>query len=525
VGSEGSRGDSGEAAPATATTLSGIEIGTVLAGKYRIEKLLGEGGMGVVLAAHHLHLDERVAIKFLRPEILQNRDIVGRFLREARAAIKIKSEYVSRVTDVGTLETGAPYMVMEYLDGRDLASWIAERGALSIEQTIEFVLQACEAIAEAHVLKMVHRDLKPANLFVVKRADGLSAVRVLDFGISKMASAIAGGTGLGVTKTSDIMGSPLYMAPEQMLASHDVDMRSDIWSLGVVIHEMITGRVPFDGETIPEVCAKILRDAPEPMSQRNPGVPPGLDRVVLRCLEKERNDRFQNVAELANALVDYGPRRARASAERITRTIEAAGLARQPATEMPASAKANEKLEAPQAAPAAGSAPTEVAQTKPRETKLGDQDLALLRSVGSKQAKVFLYGGAAALAILFAVVGLPKHPSASPPAATSATSAKVPLSPSSLAPVLPSVVPLPSSTPAPVLTNDPATRATSGEMQPSNAPQAPPHKHRKEVPGSHPKPIAQTKAVADSQSSRSAATTKPPNIQSNRLLDLTDDRR
>ena len=525
MSSEGSRGDSGVAAPSgIASPPHGVEVGAVLAGKYRIEKLLGEGGMGLVVAAHHLHLDERVAIKFLRPEILQNRDIVGRFLREARAAIKIKSEYVSRVTDVGTLDSGAPYMVMEYLDGRDLASWISERGALSIEQTVELVLQACEAIAEAHVLKIVHRDLKPANLFVVKRADGLSAVRVLDFGISKMANTSAGGTGLGVTKTSDIMGSPLYMAPEQLLASHDVDMRSDIWSLGVVIHEMITGRVPFDGETIPAVCAKILRDAPDPMSRRMPGVPPGLDRVVLRCLEKERSNRFQDVAELANALVEYGPKRARASAERITRTIEVAGLARSPATAIPAAA--TEEFAAPRvAAPAAGSSPTEMAPTKSPETMLGGQDLAVPRRLGSRRTKAYVYGGAATLAILLTAVGLSTHQSASPSVGASSISTNVPSPLAPPAPISPTVVSLPSPARTAAPTAAPATQATNAEIQPSKVRQDQPHQHRKEVLPSRPKPIASTKSVADSQAPRSAATQRPQSIQPNRLLDLTDDRR
>src|SRR3954465_531507 len=162
-----------------------VHEGQILAGKFRIERVLGQGGMGVVVAATHLQLDQRVALKFLLPEALSNPEAVERFAREARAAVKIKSEHVARVADVGTLESGAPYMVMEYLEGSDLATWLQQRGKLPVEQAIEFVLQACEAIAEAHALGIVHRDLKPANLFVIQRADGVLAVKVLDFGISK----------------------------------------------------------------------------------------------------------------------------------------------------------------------------------------------------------------------------------------------------------------------------------------------------------------------------------------------------
>src|SRR6478752_489071 len=165
-----------------------LNEGEVLAGKYRIERVLGQGGMGIVVAATHLQLGERVALKFLLPEALSNPLAVERFAREARAAVKIKSEHVARVSDVGTLENGAPYMVMEYLDGSDLAAWLTQRGRLPVEQAVEFVLQASEAIAEAHSLGIVHRDLKPANLFVTRRPDGALSVKVLDFGISKRLS-------------------------------------------------------------------------------------------------------------------------------------------------------------------------------------------------------------------------------------------------------------------------------------------------------------------------------------------------
>jgi serine/threonine protein kinase len=223
------QGDSNSAA--------GVREGDILAGKYRVERVLGIGGMGVVVAAHHIHLDEKVALKFLLPEALGNTEAVARFAREARAAVKIKSEHVARVIDVGRLENGAPYMVMEYLEGTDLAAWLQERGVMPPEQAVEFVLQACEAIAEAHALGIVHRDLKPANLFCIRRADGRLSVKVLDFGISKITAARGGAKReVSTTRASALVGSPVYMSPEQMqrhLVSRDHPLRAPLGAASV----------------------------------------------------------------------------------------------------------------------------------------------------------------------------------------------------------------------------------------------------------------------------------------------------
>src|SRR6187399_2364915 len=202
-----------------------IPGGQPLAGKYQIERVLGQGGMGVVVAAHHISLDEIVAIKFLLPEALGNAEAVARFEREARAAVMIKSEHVARVTDVGRLDNGAPYMVMELLKGRDLDVLVRERGPLPLAEVTDYLLQAGEAIAEAHGLGIVHRDLKPANLFLTRRADGSTCIKVLDFGISKLTNARAT-RDQGMTQTAAIMGSPLYMSPEHLMSSRDVDMRT-----------------------------------------------------------------------------------------------------------------------------------------------------------------------------------------------------------------------------------------------------------------------------------------------------------
>jgi serine/threonine protein kinase len=295
--------------------------GQILGGKYRVDRVLGAGGMGMVVSATHLQLDERVAIKFLLPEALKNPEAVARFGREARAAVKIRGEHVARVIDVGAFENGAPYMIMEHLDGRDLSAWITERGALPPSDAVDAVLQACEALAEAHSLGIVHRDLKPANLFLTRRPDGTPSVKVLDFGISQLTNASASDNAM--TKTSAIMGSPLYMSPEQMTASRDVDARTDVWAIGVVLYELLAGRTPFRAETLPEICGLILTAAPPAIRNFSPGIPDQLQNVVLRCLEKDRARRYQSVSELAQALAPFGSRATSRSVERISRILGA----------------------------------------------------------------------------------------------------------------------------------------------------------------------------------------------------------
>ncbi len=303
-----------------------VREGDILAGKYRIEKILGAGGMGVVVAAHHLHLDEKVAIKFLVKEALGNAEAVARFSREARAAVKIKSEHVVRVSDVGTLDNGAPYMVMEYLEGGDLGEWLRLYGVLPVELAVEFVLQACEAVAHAHSLGIVHRDLKPANLFCTRSPDGLLSVKVLDFGISKVGGTARSGSDMALTRTNAVLGSPSYMSPEQLLSSTNVDARTDLWGLGVVLYELLTGALPFQGTSLPEVYAKISSQPPTPIRELRHDVPPEVEAIIFKCLHKDRNQRYPTVAELAVALLPFGPKRSRASAERISRIMRMAGL-------------------------------------------------------------------------------------------------------------------------------------------------------------------------------------------------------
>ena len=215
---------------------------------------------------------------------------------------------------------------MEYLEGSDLSAWLAEHGRLPVEQAVDLLLQACEAIAEAHALGIVHRDLKPANLFVARLPGGVQSVKVLDFGISKMTGFSASGGESSATKTSALLGSPLYMSPEQMRSSKDVDARGDIWALGVILYELLAGAAPFLADTMPELVFKIVDGAPVPLSDVRPDVPPGLAALILRCVEKDRAKRFQTVGDLAGALAPFAPRKSRASIERIVQVMHAAGM-------------------------------------------------------------------------------------------------------------------------------------------------------------------------------------------------------
>ena len=305
----------------------GVREGDVLGGKYRVERVLGVGGMGVVVAAHHIQLGERVALKFLLPEALDNDEAVARFAREAQAAARIKSEHVARVTDVGTLPGGGPYIVMEYLDGGDLASWLKRRGVLPIGVAVEFVLQACVAVADAHAIGIIHRDLKPSNLFCVRRSDGQLTIKVIDFGISKVSRA--GGSAVPDTRTAAVMGSPPYMSPEQMRSAKDVTAQSDIWSLGVILFELMVGRTPFEAETVTELAIKVTNEPAPFLRGFRPEIPAGLEAAVLKCLEKDRRARFRNVAELARDLLPFAPARARASVDRIAGILQEAALSAQ----------------------------------------------------------------------------------------------------------------------------------------------------------------------------------------------------
>jgi serine/threonine-protein kinase len=298
-----------------------VAPGEVVAGKYRVERVLGTGGMGVVFAATQLGLDRPVAMKFLLPAAAKDPDVVVRFSREAKAVAKIHSEHVVRVLDTGVLPAGVPFMVMEYLEGGDLAQRLANERRIPLPEIAGYLLEACEALAEAHAAGIVHRDLKPANLFLARRPDHTTRVKLLDFGISKAPVGSAG----GITSTQAIMGSPVYMSPEQLVSSKSVDARSDVWSLGVVLYEALAGAPPFTADSMPQIVTRILHTAPARLSEARPDLPPQVQVIVDRCLEKEPVARYADVAELAAALAPFAVDGARA-VERIARVLGRPGI-------------------------------------------------------------------------------------------------------------------------------------------------------------------------------------------------------
>jgi len=298
--------------------------GLVVAGKYRVERVIGEGGMGVVVAATHLELDQHVAIKFLLPEAMRHAVVVERFLREAKVAARVKSEHVARVTDVGKVDPGGiPFIVMEYLEGSDLGAMLDSGGRLPLDEASEIGLQACEALAEVHAAGIVHRDLKPSNLFVTRRADGSPCVKLLDFGISKFTvDPDEAGADPALTATATIMGSPSYMSPEQLRSTKEVDGRTDVWALGAVLYEAMTGKPAFRGETVPQVCFMIGSEDPAPPSTLRGDIPVDVERAILSCLDKKAETRA-TLVDLARALATVAPPRARASLERLEALVGA----------------------------------------------------------------------------------------------------------------------------------------------------------------------------------------------------------
>ena len=311
---------------------SSVKPGDVLAGKYRVERVLGSGGMGYVVAARHLQLDQLVAMKFLRRNTagLDETEATGRFLREAKAVVRLRDEHVAKVFDVGTLETGEPYIVMEYLDGCDLSALAKQRGQLPVSEAVEYVMQACEALAEAHSIGIVHRDVKLANLFVTRGHAGSPLVKVLDFGISKVNPFGETAAEHEMTRTSSMLGSPRFMSPEQMRDPRKVDPRSDLWSLGVVLYRLVAGKPPFEAETLGRLLSMVMHENPDPLSASRGDLPQGFAEVVHHCLEKDPNGRFSNVAELAYALAPYAvdPVRARGVADRVAQTLSIAQMPR-----------------------------------------------------------------------------------------------------------------------------------------------------------------------------------------------------
>jgi serine/threonine protein kinase len=314
--------------------ISPVRPGDVVADKYVVERVLGVGGMGVVVAARHQHVHHRVALKFLTRELANDPAATARFLREGQSAGAIRCEHVVRTIDAGKLPDGTPYLVMELLEGADLAHVLEQSGKLEEQVAVGYVLQALVAVSEAHALGIVHRDLKPSNLFLATEPDGSTVLKILDFGISKV-HPTPGANAANLTVTGSLLGSPLYMSPEQIRSAKLVDHRSDLWSLGVILHELVTGRHPFTAEQVPGVLAAIVADAPPSVRSLRPELSRELEAVVLRCLTKDPNARFATAAEVAEALAPLAAPRDRPMVQRIV-----ANTKRMPADSLRVSAEA-----------------------------------------------------------------------------------------------------------------------------------------------------------------------------------------
>jgi serine/threonine protein kinase len=317
-----------------------VRVGSVIGDKYRVEQELGRGGFGVVVRARHLAIDQLVAIKVLTAgEDSEWKEDAARFKREGQATAALRSEHVVRILDVDVLPSGSPYMVMEYLEGETLHVAIHTRGPLSVGETADHMVQVLAALAEAHAAGIVHRDLKPANVFITHGAGGTMVAKVLDFGVSKIAahsgiggSATAGGSGASgasspITRTGAVLGTVAYMAPEQMLDAKRVDARADLWSVGIMLFELLTKKTPFGAPSDANIVTSMLTRPPMSLAALRPDVPPKLEKVVMRCLEKAPQKRYASASAVAAALAPFTTPRARPALDSLRRAGRPSGAA------------------------------------------------------------------------------------------------------------------------------------------------------------------------------------------------------
>jgi serine/threonine-protein kinase len=272
-----------------------LGVGSVVDGRYELVRLIGRGGMGRVFEVRHRLIKRRGALKCLHSYHVRDEAVVARFLAEARAAAAIGSEHIVDITDAGVTHDGTPYLVMEYLDGEDFSKLLKREGPLAPATAVELVMQACRGLIAAHRKGIIHRDLKPENLLVTRGADGVARVKILDFGMAKFLDN-------RLTSSQDTFGSPYYMAPEQFFGAGKVDHRADIYSLGVILYELLTGVVPFKGSSVGEIVYQVTMTRPSPVSELRPDVPAALERVVVKAMSAQMDTRFQSVDELAEAL-------------------------------------------------------------------------------------------------------------------------------------------------------------------------------------------------------------------------------
>lgn len=459
----------------------GFGEGTLVGGRYRTGLMLGRGAMGVVFEATHQELGDRVAIKFLLPDHLANTEIVGRFNREAKAAVKLKGEHVARVLDVGKHDGGVPYIVMERLDGEDLGRRVDREGPLPVEVACAYAIEACAGLAEAHARGIVHRDVKPENLFLARLADGRQRVKILDFGVSKVALTGSALDEADLAATNTMLGSPLYMSPEQ-IRSKRVDHRSDIWSLGVSLYELLTGLTPFHSLSVAELIVRVLEEPPAPIRQFRDDVPEELDLVVQRCLARDPDERWENVATLAGALLPFASRASRDVVEQARALVlQASEGGSLPRISLPALAPSPPSV----FPPALRTSTTSVTLPPPAPPAPRGARGRLLRGGALLTISVVL-GVVGVAAVLLATRGSRPPPVGPTPAATEAVdseaaSTAVPLPASASAPEPPvdrvpsDAPPVPASVASPVGRSAPAVIATTLRASPPRtAPASPP---------------------------------------------------
>ena len=310
-----------------------VKVGSVIGDKYRVEQELGRGGFGVVVRARHLAIDQVVAIKVLTAgEDSEWKEDAARFKREGQATAALRGEHVVRILDVDVLPNGSPYMVMEYLEGETLHVALHTRGPLSIGETVDHMVQVLAALAEAHAAGIVHRDLKPANVVITRGAGGTMVAKVLDFGVSKIAAHSGIGSGVSgasapITKTGAVIGTVAYMAPEQMMDAKRVDARADLWPVGIMLFELLTKRTPFGAPSDAHIVTTMLTRPPMSLAALRPDVPPRLEKVVMRCLEKLPQKRYATAAAVGAALGPFTTPRARAALDSLRRAGRPSGAA------------------------------------------------------------------------------------------------------------------------------------------------------------------------------------------------------
>lgn len=407
-------------------------------GKYRVERELGSGGMGVVLEATHIALGQTVAVKLLNAQHAQSQDVVARFLREARIAATLPSEHIARVSDVGMTDAGIPYIVMERLVGRDLDAELSQRRTLPIAEAVDMMLEACEGVAMAHAHGLVHRDLKPANLFLAERPLRPRVMKVLDFGLSKDDNGKQG----QLTGTETVFGTPQYMSPEQIQSARNVDARSDQHSLGMILYEMLTGQPPFMAESVTQLIVVIATRPPPHARAIRPDVPAGLDAALIRSMAKQVADRFPDLGAFARAIAPFGGPEARQRAELVAQALAGAGAHVDPNPSASSRVPADQAITVPHA-----TAETHAAITRPM---MRPDERARTKRVAIVVASLALVG----LVVVGAVLGLSggSEPTGeSAPSASAAVATRAPEVPT------PAATPAPSEAPADV----PAVAATS----------------------------------------------------------------